>query len=506
VPSRPLQALTRLQGATVLFARAAGVTHDLDNDSVSLAAGVKGVPAPAHLPIAIGESLGLEAWTDTGVLEVLSFDARSLAYLRVEGSKLDRQRIARNKFLRGVVRAVNTPYLVFAMPEDRCAELSEHCVHRPTGLSRYDSSKHVLGEPTWKIAGHPAGRLDRSLAITETGRIDLLSLANAEGGLELRRTRLPLQPAGALEPVVAPNTAPGASETVRVPTEESWPVLEQAAAISATLVAGEPLAVLYASDGATVGDGVQASVRWTGEPTRNLPLETAAGSGAWAVACTAQSARFLAYGSSSEVRVASLKHAANAADAVSVRTLTTQTLPSARIEAPIDATTTGKDHVRLVCTEQQARLLYVDDAQVLWQVQCSAAANSCEAAREVARDVLEFSALQRGELTILAFHGGPRSPTVRVLRLDEHALPMGQPSVVASCWEPSGGMCGRTTLVGDNERVLLLTRDGADVLALETGNNAYSFTTLSGFAVEHGAERDTVAPLQQYRKRKGMTE
>src|SRR5690606_16496974 len=127
---------------------------------------------------------GMVAWSDSGALELLTFDSHSLAYLRVNGGKVDRQRTRRNSFLRGVTRAGSTAYLAWAMPEARCAEREDHCSARPTGLAAYDKGGSEIEEPTWKLPGHPAERLDRSLLISDTGRVDFLRRSSARGGVE----------------------------------------------------------------------------------------------------------------------------------------------------------------------------------------------------------------------------------------------------------------------------------------------------------------------------------
>jgi hypothetical protein len=451
--------------------------------------------------------------------------------VRVENGKLDRQRLRKTAFLRGVVRAASEPYLVWAMPEARCAERDDHCVNRPTGLTRFDKGSTVLGEPTWKLPGHPAGRLDRSLVISSTGRVDLLSKADAHGGLELVRVRLPntVSAAGAEAGAPGSDATPGTTEPVRLEASETWaiatptmstarrddassapqarasaapstaanavPGADAVASIhsesSATLVAGEPLAVLRASDAA---DGVAASLTWLINPVQSTTLAPAAGSGAWALACSARETRWLAYGSSRELRISAARLASGA------QALTAQPVDLAAV---LDENDGSRDRVRLACSEQGARLFYIDRAQVLSQITC--AADSCEPAREVARDIAQFSVAQRGASSLLAYQAGPSAPTIKLLRLDEHGAALAPPAIVASCWEPLGGMCGIPTLVSANERIVLLARDGPDLLALETGNEGHSFTSLSGFsATNRSFDPGTTSPLEQHRKRKGI--
>jgi hypothetical protein len=308
----------------------------------------------------------------------------------------------------------------------------------------------------------------------------MLALKNPAGGIELRRVRLP-----DAEPGTAGNGEPRTLEA-----SGSWPIIDAAQAASATLVAGEPVAVLRASD---TPEGVTAAVSVIGDSAQTWPLEPAAGSGAWALGCTANTARYLVYGSSSELRIAALTAATG---------VVPQHTQSIQLEHPLDAEDSARDRVRLECAGELARLFYIDQAHVLWAIDC--AADSCQPARELAREVAQFSVAQRGPRSVVAFHSGPTAPVIRVLRLDEHGAPLAAPSVVASCWEPLGGMCGVSNLVADRERVVLLARDGPDLLALETGNEGYSFSSLSGFGADRAHARDVVAPLQQHRQRKGI--
>ncbi|HEY2736644.1 MAG TPA: hypothetical protein VGI70_21740, partial [Polyangiales bacterium] len=166
VPERPLAALKLLQGATVLYAREAGADADLDNDAIRYQHAVAALAAPARLPLMAGNG-SLDVWSSGLALEAVALDGRGLSYVHVEGGKIDRDRVQRTSFLRGVVRAGSTPYLVWAMPDARCDDREDHCAGRPTGIARYERGATKLGDPTWKLSGHPAGRIDRVLQISE---------------------------------------------------------------------------------------------------------------------------------------------------------------------------------------------------------------------------------------------------------------------------------------------------------------------------------------------------
>jgi hypothetical protein len=519
VPQRPLDALRRLQAASVLFARAGGASDDIDNDSIVLDQQVTGLAPPARLPLMIGDSQGLLGWSETGVLELLAYDSHSLAYLRVDGGKLDRQRVRRNTFLRGVSRAGSTAYLAWAMPESRCAEREDHCLARPTGLSRFDKGGSELEEPTWKLPGHPAERLDRSLLITETGRVDFLRRSSTRGGIEWIRTHLPEQRAAGgpeqkptrleveaeasivelpddpatknPEPSAADATAKAPpADAAAAPAEAEKPKPVPLVESSATLLRGEPVAVLRATQTAA---GVEASLTLTGQTARTLALETVPGEKPWTAACSAGADRFIAYGSSSELRVQRYREGASA------KLLTSQQLD---VGVPLDPDDSAGDRLRLLCEDGHAQLLFIAKDLSLRELSCDA--DSCKPARTLTERVAEFDAVRRRGLTLIAYQQGPLAPTVKLLRLDETGQPVGEPSIVGTCWEPLGGMCGRPILVADDQRTALLTRDGPDLLALETVNDGRTFSTLSGIAINRTVDSSSLTPLKQHRKRKGM--
>lgn len=530
VPQRPLDAIKRLQAASVLFARAADVSRNADNDALVLEPEVRALATPARLPLMLGESQGLEAWSDAGSLQVLGLDAHSLGYVRVEGGKVDRERARKNAFVRGVVRAGDTPYVVWAMPDARCAEREDHCVGRPTGLSRFEKGAAELGEPTWRVQGHPAERLDRALSVSEMGRVDLLAKSSDDGGIDLLRARFPLeQPGGGAErkptwlepeaftivpplPAAARKEGKAASEPAKPADPGSAqppaagpqaPASTQAAAssakaaepaarhTSATLVSGEPLGVLRVVD---AGEHVDAAFVLAGETQQSLPLPPAAGSGGWVSACSAGGVRWLAYGSTSELRVARVEGS-------SVQPLTAATVA---LEQVLDATDSARDRLRVLCTEKLVRVLIVDAGRALRQLTC--AADSCGALTQLAPKVQQFSAVQRDDVSVISYNEGPLAPTIKLLRLDADGRPLGPAAVAGACWEPLGGLCGTSYLAADAQRIALITRDGPDLLVLESANTGRSWGTLSGFQQRPALDTGSASPMQQHRRRKGLEE
>jgi hypothetical protein len=233
VPERPLEALKRLQAATVLYAHAAGADLDVDNDAIRFAGPAPGLAAPARLPLMAGAGT-LDVWSTGPALEAIALDGRGISYVHVADGKIDRDRLRRTSFLRGVLRAGSTPYLVWAMPDARCQDREDHCAGRPTGLSRYERGATVLAEPTWKLAGHPAGRIDRVMQISELGRVDFIARATAAGALELLTFRLPTD--------AAPEA--GEHKVNTLDPNAYFPVRSEEGPVSAVLLPGEPSAAL----------------------------------------------------------------------------------------------------------------------------------------------------------------------------------------------------------------------------------------------------------------------
>jgi hypothetical protein len=483
VPQRPLEALSRLQAASVLYVRAADVDKNIDNDAIVLKQRVTGLAKPARLPLIAGDTTELDVWSRDGTLEALALDGRGLSYVRVDDGKVDRERVKRTSFLRGVVRAGATPYLVWAMPDAKCIEREDRCADRPTGIAPFDKGGTQLGEPIWKLPGHPGGRLDRVLEISATGRVDLIARENADGGLELVRARLP---------EVVKDPPPDAKPALLEATD-TWPIVEKAGPTSVTLVPGEPRAVARASDDAGT-QSVTANVIWAAPATEATPLtlEPAAGSGGWITSCGSDGARWLAYGSTTELRVAKIDpHAA------------TQLAQHAlKLTAALDEVDAGRDQVRLLCDRTRAQLLWIDAGHALRQLTC--AADSCGDPSPVAGQAAQFTGILTADGSVIAYHASMLEPAVRVVHLDAHGALAGPSLIPAACWEPLGGMCGTAVLASDAQRVLLLARDGPDLLALETTDQGRTFATLSGFQRGSSFDDDGASPLQQHRRRKGL--
>jgi hypothetical protein len=479
IPERPLEAFKRLQAATVLYVRSAGADADIDNDAIRFDQRPTGLATPARLPLMAGQSSIMQVWSSELALEALAVDGRGLSYLRVADGKIDRERVRRTSFLRGVLRAGATPYVVWAMPDARCKEREDRCAGRPTGLAPYDRGGNSLAEPRWKLAGHPAARLDRVMQLSELGRVDMIARAAPDGTLALLRFRLPPEtPGGPTQPAVT------------LEPSERWPVHADVNAASVTLLPGEPSAVLRAFENE---QGVSATLTWGAQDNPPLQLPAASGAGAWAIGCTLGTGQVLAYGSTSQLRIWR-------SDAVrGNRELLVQDVA---LLAPLHDENPALDQVRLLCDTARAHLLFTSAQHELSEFTCDA--DSCSASPSIAQHVVGFSAVTDGDGLIVAFAGSLQEAVVRVLRLDARGIAQSQALAPAACWEPLGGMCGTPTLVRDAQRLVLTAHDGSDLLALESRDRGRSFATLAGVVVVGSFEPSTTSPLQQHRRRKGL--
>jgi hypothetical protein len=480
VPQRPLEALKRVQAASVLLARAAGVDADVDNDALTLDPNAPGLAKPARLPLMAGDTSTLEIWTSPLALTALGLDGHGLSYLRLADGKIDHARVKRTSYVRGVTRAGDTPYVVWAMPEARCLTREDHCVGRPTGLAPLDWGGHELGDPTWKLSEHVGARLDRALYVNETGKLELLARDTPEGTLAFTQFRLPPHdPSRAVDPKAAP-------------LEPERRVLIGATPVdSAVLLPGEPSAVLAAR---ASEEGVSASLVWASDGVPPLPLMAASGTGPWTAACQYADQRYLAYGSSSQLRLAR---------ALPLQTLIPLAEHALPLGAAIDPENAALDKVRVICSAEGVRALYLSEQHELWQISC--AADGCSEPRSLAQSVYAFSALLDGGSSVVAYSGGPLAPIIRVIRFDARGSLESGPLTPGACWEPLGGMCGTPVLQADAaQRIVLLAHDGGDLLGLESSDGGRSFGTLSGLVTGTSFESSTTSPLKQHRLRKGI--
>jgi hypothetical protein len=481
VPERPLQALRRAQAAAVLLARAGGAESGLDNDALVFKGSLP-LADPARLPLMASSEATLDLYSDGTALEALALDGRGVSYLRVADGKVDRERVRRTSFVRGAVRSGEEAYLVWAMPDAKCAEREDHCAGRPTGLAPYDKGAAALRDPVWKLDGHPAGRLDRALRIGESGRALMVARAAADGGTALLRFQLEMPPV---------NLGAEAGGPAVLEATDRFEVTPVAAAQAVTFVNGaEPAAVLAAHTDPAVPDALAVRLVWADAARAAVALPPVSGEYPWTLGCSTAGSQLLAYGTSTALRVVRLEN-----DVPAELLTRNVTLPGA-----LHSEDRALDRVRLVCSDARAQLFWIDATRNLWTTLC--AADGCSEPRTIATRASSFAVLPRPDGAVIAL--GSLAEEIRVLRLDEKANQRAAAVAPSACFEPTSGLCGTPALVADAQRIVLTARDRSDLLALESTDGGATFNTLSGLAGMNSFDRSKTAPLEQHRVRKGI--
>lgn len=503
VPERVLQALRRVQAATVLLARAGGADAEIDNDALVFTKPSR-LATPARLPLMASDEAALDLYSTGTALEALAIDGRGVSYLRVSDGKVDRERVKRTSFVRGMVRNGDEKYLVWAMPDARCGEREDQCAGRPMGLGPYEQGQQKLRDPIWKVGGHPVGRADRAVKFDGPRRVDMLAKASPQGGVALLRFEIPETPS------LLSEGTPRSQDP-----KERFEVSGPAESLDATMVSGaQPLAALVARTDAMDASKLTASVVWADAKRPAVALPGVPGAHPWTAGCANANGLVLAYGSDQQLRIVRVPVAAQEA---SVTTTPAPATKAAAVTAPAvspvelmtqDVALPGAihgengrlDRVRLICRDDVAQMFWITATLELWTSTC--AADSCSAALRLAKSVSSLSVLPTPTGSVLAL-GNP-ADQVRIVRLDRKGNPEAAALAPAACFEPPSGMCGTPALVADDQRIILTARDRSDLLALESTDGAKTFTTLSGLAGTGTIEQSSTSPLEQHRKRKGI--
>ncbi len=476
VPSRPLLALGKLRAALALFAKATNADGELDADAVRFAKPAQ-IVTPARLPIMAGSMAALQVWAAADGLHAVALDGRGISWLSVVDGKIDRRRMKRTSLVRTVLRDGDEPLIVWAMSSERCKDDESHCLHRATGLARFDSGGDELPQPAW-FAAHPAARADHSVHVRLDGHVDVLALRDASGMVEVRRYELgksagdDAPPQGALERYAPPDSVP--------PT-------------AAMLLPGQPPQLAYLTAGEA---GAIKARAWSYDVTpvaAPVDLGELHGEGGFVQACEAEGARFVAFGTRSELAIARI-----AADGSS-----TWVLPATQLALgdPLHVEDPAHDKLKLSCRGERATLVLATSGNALLALQCDAAA--CKRSQPLARDVALFDAVQTNDALLVAY-AQRLQPQITVARLAASGEQLEETQIPAACWDPDGGMCGQPTFAADSGRVLLCGRDSSDLLAIESDDGGHHWKPMSGLQGQGGVNADPNAPMRQHRLRKGL--
>lgn len=467
IPVRPLLAIQKIRAALTLQAKAAGNDWDLDGNAITIPRGDV-PPRPTSLPLNTTASASLDLWTHEDGLDALSTDGSGITWLRVAQGEVDRIRVRRTSLVRGTVLQGGVPLVLWATPEERCAEREDRCVRRATGVAHYELGARKLPVPIW-LAGHPAGELSRSIRV-EGRRLWLLSRRDAEGGVEVRQFELPEH---------AVDGAPPQSASRRYGPQG-------AVAVGAMLLEGRPPPLYFTR---ATESGLRPHLMFADGATHTL--SPTGKDSPWAKACTDGARTWIAHGDAYTLRISHFEQTGAPAEVrnmpVNVRT---------KAEGGAHAA------VQLHCDDEGVHVLHLDSKLSLHHARCSPA--GCSRGAPLLRNVIHFDAANAGDRGLLvAVSGGRNHKRVKTLRVPK-AGDTTRPLAATACWQDGDGMCGAPSLLADGDRVLLATREAGNLQVLETRDRGDSWQPMPGLKMGDAMTEGAHAPLEQHRVRKGI--
>ena len=464
VPVRPHLAVGRLRAALAALHEVTGA--EMGGEAIRLT-GEQALPSPARVPLQAGADAEMRMDAEADGVRAIAIDRRGVSLVRVAAGRVDIRRVSRPGLVRATVEAPDGPVLVWAMSGERCADDEDRCAYHATGLAPYPSEGSEPPAPTW-YAGHPFDAIDRSLIVRDDA-VWLVAAMSEPPYAELRRfdrareaaTAPPAGEGGAAEP---PPIEASASRALAAPARAgaSPSANDEAAtagteALTALLLDGETPEVLFL----TRADGALELHRLDsidGEPQTVSGIE---GESGYVVACGPEGSRFVLLGS--EARAQVLRIASGEVRAGEPFTLA------------VDPALATRGGVRLACDDARLEIVARRTDRALIHVRCDAGA-ACAAPSELARDVAQHDLVREGEHTLVAWT--PRSSN------EVHAAAVGGRAshVPAACWDTreGTGFCGAPRLAARNGRILLATREGSDLLVVETIDGGESWRPMRG--------------------------
>ncbi|HEX6240368.1 MAG TPA: hypothetical protein VFZ61_05725, partial [Polyangiales bacterium] len=240
---------------------------------------------------------------------------------------------------------------------------------------------------------------------------------------------------------------------------------------SAAPVVGADEVLLLSGDGDAVALGLErdAGVLRVLQlaPSKAELTTLPAGDRRWLAGCAdARQVGFVA-GSGDRVRVGVLRRDGTSPAA----SVWTELLLS--VEHAIDPEHPERDQVRSVCLPGAVLVVARAANDELRAAVCRVDRPDCSVLT-LAPGAGRFALLPTRQGALIAY-AGIEQPQVRVRTLDLGALTLSPERVPAACWT-RGGLCGRPTLARLGQRILLLTPDKTDLLALESADEGQTWS------------------------------
>lgn|GEM_PF-1708810 len=478
VTTRPLRAIALLRAELAQMVAASGFDRGMGNDALRFpASGALIEPTRLPLRAASDAPLYLEARGDG--LIAFALDQRGLGIVRLGAGSVDVRRLTRPRGVQGVVhgQAVSAdnlatsptiPWLVSLTSEARCVEDPARCARRTMGLAPIGADASTAPTP-WLLAAHPwGGAIDDTVRVLPPvvaggpPRVAVLA-RTVDAGPELRVFVLdgasPAPVVRALTPTPTPAAPPsGAAATPLIAESRQLLDLGTADLRAAQLLPDARSVLLVAAEEslrALIFDADARSSHVIGE----LPI----GDGAMLRTCVAGAAIWVALASSTRARLIRVDGETPViADALALA-------GGERIDDARSVLRCDSRGALLVTPLRSggARLLACDDA------------SACHVGvmRDLPRTAAVAAARDDGAgIVAYATRGG----RVQLVRVDRRGRPIGASVVPAACWDDGTGLCGAPALTARNGRILLVTREGMDLRALETVDGGATWGPLRG--------------------------
>lgn len=454
VSTRPLRAVGLLRAALAQMVEGSGADGGVRRDALRF--GRDGaLPEPTRLPVDASDDAPLYVEARGDGLLAFGLDARGLGVVQLAAGHVAVRRLARPRGVQAVVPGQSAagalrgtiPWLVSLTSEARCLEDPLRCAHRTMGVAPISDAATASPAPL-QLAAHPwGGALDdtvRVLSPTVAGGAPRLAVLARTGdaGPELRVFSLD----GAQSP-----RPPTVQQPLDVGGEE----------VRAARLLPDGRAVLLV----TAGDALRALV-FDAEGRVSRAVGDVAGTrGAHLRTCVADDAVWVALGSAQQARL--------------VRVLD-ETAPLVVADHLALTGTDELDEARAVlrCDARGALLVAPLRAGGARLLACRAA-NDCRvgALRDLPRTAALDAAREDGHGVIAL---SVRVGHVEVVEVDARGRTVGEGVVPAACWDDGTGLCGAPRLAARNGRILLVTREGTDLRALETLDGGASWGALRG--------------------------
>lgn len=479
VPMDLHRRVERLLAALSNLAAESGTDRRLTAPAITFDDASLPVVTPTRVPLKVSRRASPRMWAHGDGLVTCAMDRLAIAYAKVGAGGMSLQRVRRPSLVQGTIPGPEgSPWLVWAMPDDRCAEDGAACAGRASGVAPLQRHHARAPDPLW-LAAHPDGPIEHTVRVHaakgsgETVAVDILA-RRPEGGMEVRRFLV-----GPAEGAEDPDDATrdeaaqdveresasdpdGAPVAPRDP-DATWSLPNHGIGGAARWVPSvDPAVHVTAED-----EGASLWIRPLHDGPGAAPARVAhapmdgMGEPPWLRACPYRKGAWVLYGRGAKASLARLTAEGQAR----------------AVDDPLPANA-RPDRLSLACNEAGVTIVQPeeDTPRIAWW-RCDA--DGCDALPPIAARARHVQAIREGDTTVVAFAEG-RNAQVRVVVMNDGATAPTPPQAVAPCFGDDGGHCGRPVLTARNGRILVGARDGSDLLVVETVDGGRTWLPMRG--------------------------